>query len=180
MEIKNSQNKKIAMIIAFKDFRDEEYLITKEILQERGAIISTVSTERGKATGSFGATANVDVLIKDLVVRNFEIVLFIGGEGMVKHIDDANFHRVARDVARQRKILGAICVAPCVLAKAGLLADKRATVWHSEMNKTTIKILKDNGAIFVDEPVVVDGNIITANGPTSAKEFAERLTEMLG
>jgi protease I len=178
--MKNLENKKIAMIIAFKDFRDEEYLITKEILQDRAAIISTVSTENGRAVGSFGATANVDILIKNLDVKNFEIVLFIGGEGMVKHIDDANFHRVVRDIARARKILGAICVAPCVLAKAGVLANKRATVWHSEINKTTIKILQDNGAIFIDEPVVVDGNIITANGPEAAKEFAERLTEMLG
>jgi protease I len=152
--MKNLENKKIAMIIAFKDFRDD--------------------------VGSFGATANVDILIKNLDVKNFEIVLFIGGEGMVKHIDDANFHRVVRDIARARKILGAICVAPCVLAKAGVLANKRATVWHSEINKTTIKILQDNGAIFIDEPVVVDGNIITANGPEAAKEFAERLTEMLG
>ena len=178
--MKNLQNKKIAMIIAFKDFRDEEYLIPKEILQARGARISTVSTENGKATGVFGATTNVDVLIRDLDVRNFEIVLFIGGEGMAKHIDDANFHRVAIDTTRARKILGAICVAPCVLAKAGVLTNKRATVWHSEIDKTTIKILQDNGAIFVDEPVVVDGNIITANGPSAAKEFAERLTEILG
>ena len=176
----NLENKKVAMIIAYKDFRDEEYLIPKEILQAQHAIISTVSTENGKAIGTFGATANVDVLIKNLDVRNFEIVLFIGGEGMVEHIDDANFHRVAIDAARARKILGAICVSPCVLAKAGLLAGKRATVWHSETNKTTIKILQDNNAIFVDEPVVVDGNIITANGPTAAKEFANRLTEMLG
>ena len=168
------------MIIAYKDFRDEEYLIPKEILQARGARISTISTKDGKAVGAFGATTNVDVLIKNLVVKNFEAVLFIGGEGMVKHIDDANFHRVARDAERARKILGAICVAPCVLAKAGVLTNKRATVWHSEMNKTTIKILKDNGAIFVDEPVVVDKNIITANGPTAAQEFAQRLTEMLG
>jgi protease I len=178
--MKNLQDKKIAMIIAFKDFRDEEYLITKEILQAHGARISTVSTENGKAIGVFGATANVDVLIKNLDVKNFEIVLFIGGDGMVKHIDDASFHRVAIDVTRARKILGAICVAPCVLAKAGVLANKRATVWHSQIDKTTVKILEEAGAIFVDEPVVVDGNVITANGPASAQEFAQRLTEMLG
>jgi protease I len=57
------------------------------------------------------------------------------------------------------------------LAKAGVLKGKKATVWSSPMDKSPIKILTQNGAIFENLDVVVDGNIITANGPQAAEEF---------
>jgi protease I len=173
------KDKKIALIIAYKDFRDEEYLIPKQIFEARGAEVLTVSTSKGQAKGVFGAEADVDILIQDLDAENFDAIVFIGGQGIARHIDDSIFHETAQGALRAGKILGAICIAPCILAKAGILENKKATAWHSEMDKTTIKILKDNRAVFTDEPVVIDGNIITANGPTSAEEFAKRLTEML-
>ncbi len=179
MDDKKLQNKKIAMIIAYKDFRDEEYLIPKQIFEARGAEVFTASTAKGQARGFFGALTDVDVLVQDLNVDNFDAILFIGGQGMGRNIDNQVFHQTARDALRAGKILGAICISPCILAKAGVLKNKKATVWHDEMDKTTIKILENNGAIFVDEPVVVDGSIITANGPAAAQKFAEGLTEML-
>ena len=167
------------MIIAFRDFQDQEYLVTKQILETAGAEIITASDSLGRAIGVFGAAVNVGILIQNLDIENFDAAVFIGGGGMAQHIDDPNFHQIARAAARAGKILGAICIAPCALARAGVLENKRATVWHSEMDKSPVKILQDSSAIFVDEPVVADGNIITANGPPAAQTFAQRLTEML-
>lgn len=177
--MKKLQNKKIAIIIAFKDFQDQEYLITKQALEENGAEMITASSEQGFAIGVFGQTAQVDILVKDIDMKNFDAVVFIGGQGMARMLKDSDLIAVARSAAQAGKILGAICISPCVLALAGVLQGRRATVWHSEMDKSPIKILRDNGAIFIDKSVVVDKDIVTANGPPAALEFAQTLTEVL-
>jgi len=86
---------------------------------------------------------------------------------------------MAKDAARENKVLGAICIAPALLAKAGVLQGKKATVWSSPLDKSPIKILEKSGAIFVAEEVVSDDGIVTANGPGAAKKFAQALIEAL-
>jgi len=169
----NLKGKKVAIIIAFKDFRDEEYFIPKEIFERAGIKVTTVSDSKGIAIGDEGGEAKVDLSAEELNPEEYDAVLFIGGPGAQKYIDDATMHKIAQETLAKGKILGAICVAPAILANAGVLKDINATVWSSNMDKSAVKILKGNGAKYVDEPVVVDGNIITANGPLAAKDFAE-------
>jgi len=173
------KNKKIAMIVASENFRDEEYFVPKEILEKGGAEIKTASNKMGVAQGADGGSAKVDLLVQDVNPIDFDAVVFIGGPGALKHLDNEFSYELARTAIEQGKILGAICVSPVILAKAGVLKSKRATVWSSALDKSTVKILKDNGADYVDENVVADGKIITANGPSSAKEFGEKILEML-
>jgi len=173
------QNKKIAMIIAFRDFRDEEYFIPKQILERAGVQIKTISTSLGQAIGKFGGDTDVDFILDKLQVGEYDAVLFVGGPGAAKHIDDSRFHEVAQEVIRQNILLGAICIAPAILAKAGVLAGKRATVWADSMDKSAVKILKEEGVRYQPDSVVIDGKIITANGPAVAKEFAEKIIELL-
>lgn len=175
----NLHNKKIAMIIAFREFRDEEYFIPKQILEAAGAKIITISASLGKAMGKSGGDAEVNVLLEDLKTEDYDAVLFIGGAGASKYIEDETCHRIAREAVEKNKVLGAICVAPAILAKAGVLRGKKATVWSSNMDKTTVKILEEGGAIFQSEPVVADGKIVTAVGPDAAKRFAEAIIEVL-
>lgn len=175
----NLQSKKIAMIIAFREFQDEEYFIPKQILEQSGIEIDTVSSSLGEAIGKLGGEAKVNVLIKDLKVADYDAVLFIGGPGAQKYIDDENCHQIAREIVETDKVLGAICIAPIILAKAGVLERKKATVWSSPMDKLGVKILRESGAVYQSEPVVIDGKIITADGPMAAKEFAEIIIILL-
>ncbi len=172
-------DKKIAMIIAYRDFRDIEYFIPKQIFEAAGIEITTVSTDLGTAIGADGGDTEATVLISELDVADFDALMFVGGPGMVKHLDDEIFHSLAQQTIQANKVLGAICIAPAMLAKAGLLENKKATVWSSSMDKSAVKTLKENKAIYQDKLVVVDKNIITGNGPDSAQEFAETLTEMV-
>ena len=172
-------NKKIAMIIAWHDFRDVEYFIPKQIFEAADVQVTTVSTDLGTAVGIDGGDTEVDVLINELDAADFDALMFVGGSGMAKHIDDEIFHSLAQQTIQANKILGAICIAPAMLAKAGVLKNIKATVWANNMDKSAIKTLKENKAIYQDKPVVVDNNIITGNGPDAAQEFAETLTEML-
>jgi len=105
--------------------------------------------------------------------------LFIGGSGAQEYIGDENCYRVARETVKAGKILGAICIAPAILAKAGVLEGKKSTVWSSAMDRSAVKILESSGAKYLAEPVVVDGKIVTASGPIAAKKFAEKIIEIL-
>lgn len=175
----NLENKKIALIIAFKDFRDEEYFVPREVFEETGAEIKTVSTQMGKAIGADGGEAEVDLEIEDLKVSDFDAIVFIGGPGMVKNIDSQPHQRIAKETVAAGKILAAICISPAILAKSGVLSGKKATVWSSPMDKSAVKILQENGADYQEEPVVIDGKIVTASGPAAAEEFAKKIVELL-
>ena len=176
---KTLENKKIAIVIAFRDFRDAEYFVPKEILEKAGVKIITVSTKLGMSIGADGGDTEVDLLVKNLNVANFDAVVFIGGPGCLQYLDNENSYKVARETIEKNKILGSICVSPVILARAGVLKEKRATVWSSPMDRGPVRILKENGVIYEDKDVVVDGKIITANGPGAAEEFGQKLVDLL-
>ncbi len=173
------RDKKIAILIAFKDFRDEEYFISKEVLETAGAELKIISTEIGKAIGSQGGEVEVDITLSELEVSDFDAIVFIGGPGALKYLDNEISYRITKEAISEKKILAAICIASTILAKAGVLSGKKATVWSSILDKKAIKILEENGAIYQDDPVVVDGNIVTGNGPGAAGEFGEAISSLL-
>lgn len=172
-------DKKIAVIIAFRDFRDEEYFIPKGILDGAGAKITTVSTKPGTAIGANGGDVEVNLLLENLNPVDFDAVVFIGGSGCLKDLDNEESYRIIKETISQNKVLASICISPVILAKAGVLEGKKATVWNSTMDKSAVKTLKNEGAVFQSDSVVTDGKIVTANGPNAAKEFAEAIISLL-
>lgn len=172
-------NKKVAMVIAFRNFQDMEYFVPKEVLESAGVEVKTASNKTGLAIGVFGGEAQVDLLVENFNPADFDAVIFVGGDGCLKCLDNENSYKVARETISQNKILAAICISPVILAKAGVLKGKKAVVWSSVMDKSPIKILKENGANYEAKPVVQDGKIITADGPASAEEFGSMILEIL-
>jgi protease I len=179
MTNQNILNKKIAIIVAFRDFRDEEYFTPKEILEEAGAEVKTASNQKGRALGADGGEVNVDLLVSEINPADFSALVFIGGPGCLKALDNEESYKVARETVAKNKVLAAICISPVVLAKAGVLKGKKATVWSSSMDRGPVKILEENGAEYLENPVVVDGKLITASGPRAAKEFGKEIIEVL-
>jgi len=173
------QNKKIAMIIAFRDFRDEEYFIPKKILEGTGAEITTVSNKSGIAVGADGGDVEVNLLLESLNPVDFDAIVFIGGPGCLGNLDNEESYRIIQETVSQNKVLASICISPVILAKAGVLEGKKATVWSSIMDKSAVKILKNSGVIYQSDSVVVDGKIVTADGPAAAKKFAEAIINLL-
>ncbi len=172
-------NKKAAIIIAFRDFQDKEYFGTKEVLERAGIKTTTVSTKKETAIGAYGGEVEVDLTLDEINAADYDAVVFIGGGGALKYLDNEICYKIARETMKVGKILGAICISPVILAKAGVLAGKRATVWSSPLDKGPIKILKENKAEYIDKDVVVDGKIITSNGPSSARKFGENIVKLL-
>jgi len=176
---KNISQKKVILVVAFRGFQDIEYSDTRAELEKMNIDVDVASSSLGEAVGKFGKKVNVDKLISEVNLDDYDALVFIGGPGAVEYIENNQAHQLARQAIEKNKVLGAICIAPDILAKAGVLKGKKATVWSSIVDRQPIKVLEDNGAIYLNQPVVKDGNIITANGPSAAKEFGKTIGEEL-
>lgn len=173
------EDKKVAMIIAFTDFRDEEYFVPKEILKKAGIKVITASNAQGTAQGVNGGEASVNISLDELKVEDYHGIVFIGGPGCLKNLDNQLSYQVVQAAVKQNKVLAAICISPVILAKAGVLKDKKATVWSSSLDRNPVKALQENEAIYQEENVVIDGKIITGNGPAAGQKFAQAIVEAL-
>ncbi|MDO8964303.1 MAG: DJ-1/PfpI family protein [Coriobacteriia bacterium] len=164
----------ILMVIAPEMFRDEEYSHPKAVFERRGATVVTASTQAGPCTGRFGLVATADVALADARAAEFDAVVFVGGAGAQVYFDDEAAHALANAAFEQGAVVSAICVAPSILARAGLLSGRRATSFPSQELD-----LETHGAIFALEPVTVDAPFVTANGPEAADAFGEAVADLL-
>jgi protease I len=168
------KGKKIAMVIAQRQFEGTEFKEPKDIFEREGAEIIVACNTLADATsmGFDRLVVKPDILIKDIKVIDYDAIVFIGGFGVGEYYNDPDAHRIVRQALKQRKILAAICMAPVVLANAGLLESKRATCAQSYN-------IQSKGAIATGKDVERDGNIITANGPGAAKQFGGKIVSAL-
>ena len=168
-------NKKIVIVIAYKNFQDIEYFIPRNIFLKSGLDVKTVSSRAGIAISDNGNQVEIYHKIEDLNVSDFDAIVFCGGQGALKYLDNDTSYTILREANQMNKIIGAICISPVILAKSGILKDKKATVWSSPIQRSGIKILEKNKAHYIDKGVVIDENIITASGPRYAQEFAKEI-----
>jgi len=152
---------KALLIIAPQNFRDEELFHTKE--------------EPGTIKGMLGRAAKVDIDLRSVRVEDFDAIVFIGGSGASVYYEDPLAHQIARNAVQAGKVLAAICIAPGILAKAGVLKGKKATIWDGDF----VKVLEENGAKYTGKAVEIDGKMITANGPPVARDFGQAIVKAL-
>lgn len=166
--------KRVAMIVAARNFRDEELQEPRAILEKAGASVTLVSTTLAPARGMLGATVRPDILLSDLNIKDYDAIVFVGGTGASQYWDNPQAHRIVREAVATGKVVGAICIAPVTLARAGVLKEKKATVYPSEKEK-----LASAGATVTLADVEIADKIITANGPGAAVAFGRALVKAL-
>lgn len=162
--------KKVLMIVAPETFRDEEYEHPKQVLESRGAEVVTASVDTGTCTGKFGATAEATVRVAEADALDYDAIVFVGGAGARVYFDDPFAHALARAARQEERVLAAICIAPSILANAGLLRGWPATAYETEREN-----LESHGAVWTGDPVTHEGFTITANGPEAAHAFGEAI-----
>lgn len=173
-EAENMEGKKILMVVAPEGYRDEEFRDPKEVFEEAGAEVIVASKGVETAKGKISDTVKVDMDISDVVAFDYDAVIFVGGPGATVYFDDPIAQKIARDAAEAGRIVGAICIAPSILANAGLLEGKKATSFPSEQ-----KNIEPKCAEYTGDEVTVDGNIVTANGPDAADAFGRAIANLL-
>ncbi len=167
---------KVLVIIAPRKFRDEELFVPKAAIEAAGGTVIIASTDEGEATGMLGGSVYA-VPVHEVRATEVAGAIVVGGAGSPEHLwGNGLVHKTIRMVAHDGKPVGAICLSAVVLAKAGLLEGKRATTF---VTADTLKALKEGGAKYEKKPVVIDGMIVTADGPESAERFATIFIDLL-
>ncbi len=106
----------VLMVIASRDFRDEEYARPREILESAGYTVIVASRSRETARGMLGMRVQPDLLLSEACAADYDAVVFVGGSGAQTYWDDPEAHRLAREAASGGKVVAAICIAPVILA----------------------------------------------------------------
>jgi len=167
--------KKALFLIIPDGFRDEEYQIPKDYLEQKDVLIETASSKTGLLAGKMGQiTANVNLLIQDINPDNYDLLAIIGGGRTFWN--DKNVIELIKQMHSQDKIIGAICSSAVLPAQAGLLTNKPGTAFGGEPE---IKELEKYQVIYQANPLEVAEKIVTADGPDSALLFAKKLWELL-
>jgi len=166
-------NKTVLMIIAPENFRDEEYFHTRESLEEGGLDVTVASTQKIAVSSIEKKQVEVEKLLDD-VTSDYDAVVFIGGSGAKIYFENEKALNLAKEFYNDCKIVAAICIAPMILAHAGILHGKKATVWEGAAAD-----IKDFGVNYTAEEITVDGNIITANGPKASYNFGDAIVKAL-
>lgn len=162
---------KILMVIAFKQFRDEELVHPMQVFEAGGAVVDVASTETGVAEGMMGLKRDVTLTLDDVAGKTYDAVVVVGGGGSPEFLwDNVRLKEIVTRHHGMGRVVAAICLSSVVLAKAGLLKGVPATVWQSP---ESMKVFDECGVSFQNSPVVSSGKIVTGNGPTAAREFGE-------
>jgi len=170
--------KKALIVLDFHNFNDEEFFYLKNFLEEKGIKIKIASFKRGLAIGKEGNEVKIDFLISKINENDFDF-LIICSPASLKNLDNEIFYSVIKKFFKKKKLIIAFSLAPIILAKAGILNGKKATVWTSSFDKKGIKILKEKGAFFSKEKIVCDQKVITVQDSSFIFDLASRLQDML-
>ena len=164
--------KRAALIITSMNFRDDELFTTKRMLDAAQVQTVIASTKLGVLRGALGGIAEAGVLVDQLRVDDYDAIIFISGPA--EYVGNPVALDIVKETVRKGKVLGAIGVAPTVLASAGVLTGIRATAYLTERDG-----LVQAGALYTGFPVERERLIITATGPTAAIQFGRAIAETL-
>ncbi len=171
------KDKNILLIVAPEGFHDDEVFKPSEAFAKEGANVTVAASRTGTLTGMFQGNIEVDTLFTEINPDDFDSIVLIGGQGARKlYWLNKDLHALVQAFNEKKKLVASICVAGVILANAGVLKGKNATVYHTSED---LDLLQKGGANYVNELVVIDGNIITGNGPAAVAKFVEAITEAL-
>lgn len=167
----------VLFVVASIDYQPIEYTVPKKILEQAGVNVVTASDQLGTAVAQDGTATAVDILVQDASISEFDAVIFIGGPGALDRLDNPASYKLVTAVVQAHKPLGAICIATRILARAGVLKGKRATGWNGD--NALAGIYKEHDVQYSPNEVVTDEGIVTATGPSVAREFGEQIIALL-
>ena len=169
--------KKVLIVIPHTQFRDEEFFEPKKILEEEGAKTVVASTKAGTCRGMKGGVAQAEITIADAKADEYSAVILCGGSSVPEFFwNDKKLQELVVAISAAGKVVAAICLSTVVLAKAKLLAGREATVYFLPQ---AIEALKEGGATYVKETLIIHNNIILAEGPPDSQRFGQAIRAAL-
>ena len=163
----------ILIFLPANNFSEEEYQIINRVFTKAGKQVFISSDSNTVCSGDRGLKVKADIEFYNVNEKNFSAIVLIGGKGSKDYWDNENLHKIVKDFKSSGKLVSAICSAPIILARAGLLSKLSATCWSEDKYE-----LINLDVQYQARNVVIEKNIITADGPRSAEQFAESILNM--
>jgi protease I len=148
------------LIITDQEYNDTELLYPLYRFTEEGYSVTVASLEGGAIAGYNSAGLKTSERIANVNASDYQALYLPGGRAPKKLREDEKVIALVKSFWDAGKPIGAICHGPQILAKAGLLQGKNVTSWPGIDNE-----MKEAGATFHNEPVVVDGMLVTSRMP---------------
>lgn len=163
--------KKAAVLVA-PGFEEGETLTIVDIIRRANLQCDTFGFDQ-VVTGGHDITLQCDKVLSDEVI-DYDMVILPGGyDGALNLRDSEKVMNILHQMNEKGKYICAMCAAPIALEQAGLLDHKNYTAYLGYDKK----IKKGN---YLEDKVVIDGQIVTSRGPATAYAFAYKLVELLG
>jgi protein deglycase len=179
------ENKKVLLFLA-KAFETMEFSVFIDVLgwarvdYGHNLFVDTCGFTN-KVNSTFNIPILVDKIINEINVDQYDALAIPGGFGefgFYEEVYDERFLKLIREFDAKGKIIASVCSGAFPLGKSGVLKNRRATTYHLKDGYYQDK-LKEFCANVVNEPIVVDGNIITSYCPATAPGVAFELLKML-
>lgn len=166
---------KKVLIMVDEGVEESEFIYPYYRLQEEGYKV-VVCASRAKETyvGKHGIPFRSEISPKDVKIEEYEAFIIPGGRAPDRMRVNADLVKILREAYEKGKVIAAICHGPQMLIEAEILRGKKATCW-----KSVATDLKNAGAVFIDAPVVVDGNIVTSRMPADLPNFCKEIIKLL-
>jgi protease I len=159
-------------------FNDHELFILKKTLEKNKIDCIVSSYSKGEVISKNGKIIKAHEIICNLKAKDYDCFIFVGGENVSSLTEHKCVIELLKAVNAQNKLIVLLCMHPALfLPRLNFLEGKKMTVFKSK-NKWSVETIKNN-AIYVDEPVVVDGNIITCRDEKDTKELADKIVNLM-
>jgi protease I len=156
-----------ALVVTADQFEDSELFVPKEALEKAGFQVDIATPEKGhQFHGKHGGTVLADVTLREVDPGNYDLLLLPGGKAPEVLRRDEHAIRIAKAFFKADKPVAAICHGPQILVSARLLEGRHATCYKSVAHE-----LMENGALYEDSEVVVDGKLVTSRDPGDLPAF---------
>ncbi len=163
------------LIMVENDFEDPEFIYPYYRFQEEGYKVDIVGSKAKETyVGKHGFPVVSDLAPEDVNIVEYDAVIIPGGWAPDRMRRNENLVKIVREAYEKGKVIAAICHGPEMLIEADILRGKKATCF-----KAIVTDLKNAGALYVDEPVVVDGNIVTSRFPGDLPYFCRESIKLL-
>ena len=161
-------------ILLGKGFEEAEAIVPADLLRRAGVEVALVGVGGKQIPGAHGITVTADLTLKELDPERVELLMLPGGMGGVEALSgDVRAQALIQHCYDEGRWLAAICAAPTILANLGMLDRRRAVCYPG------LEDLMGSAVVQKGCQVVVDGHIVTGEGPGSAFPFGLKLVEIL-
>lgn len=163
------------LILLEKGVEDSEFIYPYYRFQEEGFKIDIVAPQAKKEyVGKHGVPFTSEFSPSEVDLNDYDAVIIPGGQAPDRMRIHPDLVQLVKEANSKGKVIAAVCHGPQMLIEADIVRGKTTTSWPSVRTD-----LKNAGANVVDEPAVVDGNIVTSRSPDDLPDFCKATIKLL-